>query len=186
MKKTLHKALSMLLTAALVLNMGFVPAFAVDTPMEASGLTDCHTKHDEDCGYSETTTMGGCTHAHGDECGYTEGTKEQPCTFIADEDAEVSPDDAVAAFNAVHIHNDTCGYTPETEGAPCTHAHDGTCGYTESTAVTAPCTHTCEVCTPVDSDNVQEQVCTCEPNLGEDETGHGEDCPPTPHLNPWT
>lgn len=121
--QTLPKALSLLLIAVLVFNTGGNPVFAEDVPFDMWGLTDCHT-------------------VHGDDCGYTVGTEEKPCTFISDEDAMTEPDeDEVATPGnaaghtridaAVHIHDDTCGYAPAIPSAPCTHSCEDCAPYTE-------------------------------------------------------
>lgn len=165
-----------MLTAAMVLNMGLAPVFAentaIGTPMGALGLTDCHTAHDEKCGYAESVTMDGCTHKHHNDCGYTEGTTELPCTFIPKEDTKAPPSNSKE-----HSHDDTCGYAPGTEGTPCTHVHGDTCGYGETTTLTSPCDHSCEVCQVLDSGKPQEKICTCEPAMGASDIGHGEGCP---------
>lgn len=174
--RTLHRTISMLLTAAMVLNMGISPAFAEGAVPGTSGLTKCHMEHDKDCGYTETVTMGGCTHEHDGDCGYTQGTAEQPCTFVPDEDMEASPSDSVRVSDALHIHDETCGYAPATDGMPCDHKHDDTCGYGETITVTNPCIHTCKVCKPVDGGKPAEKLCTCPP-VDSGELVHGEDCP---------
>lgn len=98
MKRTIRKTLSMLLTAALILNMGIVPVFAAEGADPGTfAFSECHTAHDESCGYAE-------------------GGDEKSCNFIPSEDVEATPANAIA-----HVHDESCGYAPATQGAPCTH-----------------------------------------------------------------
>ena len=59
-----RKALSMMLSAAMILNIGFTPVFATaangDIPVGASALCEHHTEHTKECGYTEGTTGTPC------------------------------------------------------------------------------------------------------------------------------
>lgn len=148
-KKLRVRILSLTLSAAMVCTTLLTTVFAAaaDMPIGASSVTECHPAHDEGCGYTVATTMGGCTHEHNEDCGYTEGEDGSPCTYVPDEDAVASDSNA-----AEHIHDDACGYKETVAGTDCTHEHDDTCGYEEKTEVTSPCTHSCELCQPADEE----------------------------------
>ena len=97
------------ISACLVVGMLPAVSFAAETNgIDASGLCEHHTVHDEACGYVEGSEGSPCTHEHGAECG-TEGAG---CT---------------------HEHDENCGYVPAVEGHPCTYVCE-LCGLTEITA----------------------------------------------------
>ena len=81
------KVLALLVSLSLMLGLA-VPAGAAVSPPEDTGLTACHTAHDETCGYvaavegvacgcTETDADGNVVHADG--CGYVEAVEGHPC-----------------------------------------------------------------------------------------------------------
>lgn len=152
-KKLRTRILSAVLTAAMLCTM--IPSSVFATPAAlpgVSGMAECHTEHDADCGYQENIIMGVCTHEHDDDCGYDEGMEEAPCQYIPDEDA------AGALEAEEHVHDEACGYKEEIPASECAHEHDEKCGYGETLQVTAPCAHSCEICRPAETEKAE---CSC-------------------------
>ncbi|MEG1884503.1 MAG: hypothetical protein RR224_12430, partial [Clostridia bacterium] len=131
-----RKALSLLLSAAMILNMGINPVCAIaadgDTSVGASSLCEHHNEHTKECGYTEGAAGTPCTHEHTADC----YTGELICGLT--EEVQDSSTDSDAA----HTHTQEC------YKLNCAHKHDNTCGYIEGTVGT-PCTYECEVCNAV-------------------------------------
>lgn len=164
-RRTLHRALSMLLTAAMIMNMGLTSAFAQGlTPEGIIGVCTHHTEHKvnggeadredplrgtADCGYKEGTP---CNHEHSEDC----STKELTCALIKGDAPEIATDsETTLESDTAHTHGDSC-YTKIDN---CKHTHDDTCGYTPD----SPCTFdaaSCTECKPLDSGKAVQ--CNCE------------------------
>lgn len=99
------RILSIILTVVMVFSMSGRTVFAEGgVTIGTSGLTDCHTEHDETCGYIEALAAADCTHLNEDDS-----------YFCAPEDADeyyICPRD------------DHCGYTEAVTGEDCEHTCD--------------------------------------------------------------
>ena len=131
------RLLSIILALSLIFSMTGMTVFAEDgsLPLGASTLTECHTEHDEACGYIAAAEGEPCTHEHDNQCGYSEGEDETPCDMACEGE-----------------HDPACAYTEAAEETPCDHEHDDTCGFAQAVDG-APCTHSCELCEVKDSDD---------------------------------
>lgn len=77
MKKGIRKALSALLSMALVVTGMGVTAYA-EEPAPGTGPCEHHTKHDESCGYAEAVPGHKCEHVHTDTCYEEVGVASPP------------------------------------------------------------------------------------------------------------
>lgn len=113
-KKLKARILSLALSAVMVCTMLPTTVFAIEAaPPDASGFTECHPAHDEDCGYTEAVEGTPCSHLNED------GTYS--CAPIGDEET-ASPSNAAKDY--VCDHKDGCGYEEGEKGSPCTHSCD--------------------------------------------------------------
>ena len=152
-----QKAISLLLSAALIISTVPQTVFAAGTDEQDSGavigassLCENHMAHDEDCGYVEGTEGSPCTHEHGEEC-YTTVTScththTEGCYPVLDNSVSgdtATPSEAAEPTECTHVCSEESGCV--TKELNCQHEHDEACGY--SPAVDgSPCTHVCELC----------------------------------------
>lgn len=138
--QTRKRLLSLLLCGAMLLSLCSPTVFAEAQTardslqtIETSGLCEHHTKHTEDCGYSEGKPGMSCTHVcsvesgciteelncqhkHDSECGYTPAIEESPCDFVCDacalqyDDVPTPPGDCggVRLQPPLHQRNSQC------------------------------------------------------------------------------
>ncbi len=137
------RILAILLTLVLVVGATGTAAFAVDdsgtaNAADASGLKDCHTAHDESCGYTEAAAAASCTHTC-EQCAKKDGEADVPC-------------DVKAGCTLLKGHTGECEIPSCTLAEGCTlpTGHTGECEIPPCTLAegcTLPMGHTGE-CTP--------------------------------------
>lgn len=152
-----QKAISLLLSAALIISIVPQTVFAAGTDAQDSGavigassLCENHMAHDEDCGYVEGTEGSPCTHEHGEEC-YTTvtsctHTNTEDCCPVLDNSVSgdtATPSEAAEPTECTHVCSEESGCV--TKKLNCPHEHDEACGYSPA-ADGSPCTHVCELC----------------------------------------
>lgn len=135
-----RKILSVVLAAALIMNMGMTSAIAADSTdggitADGSGLCEHHIEHDAECGYNEGSVGSTCTHAHEEAC-YKLIQCEQD--HADSEDCTVESGCVTMELDCQHAHDVDCGYSEGTAEVPCSHTHDDSCGFVEAVAGT-PC-----------------------------------------------
>ena len=117
MRKGIRKAVSMLLSAALMIT-GMGIGVHAEEPEQGTGLCEHHPQHDETCGYVAAVEGHECNHVHTEAC-YIEVDPATP--------SEATPGNGEKQkiLNCSHAvegeHDDTCGYVEAVEGKPCTY-----------------------------------------------------------------
>ena len=142
-----------LLTAVMILTMPQmqIAAAEVESPAGA-GLCIHHTKHTEDCGYTEGEKGTPCGHVHTEDC----YAPMKQCVHEHGESCYPVAEDS-ASENTAEREPHTCTHECSeesgciTEKLDCRHEHNADCGYSPATEGT-PCTYECEAC------SVQEQI----------------------------
>ena len=142
-----------LLTAVMILTMPQmqIAAAEVESPAGA-GLCIHHTKHTEDCGYTEGEKETPCGHEHTEDC----YAPMKQCVHEHGESCYPVAEDS-ASENVAEREPHTCTHECSeesgciTEKLDCRHEHNADCGYSPATEGT-PCTYECEAC------SVQEQI----------------------------
>lgn len=136
-----------LLTAVMILTMPQmqIAAAEVESPAGA-GLCIHHTKHTEDCGYTEGEKGTPCGHVHTEDC-YAPMKQcvhehGESCYPVAEDSASEN-----TAEREPHICTHECSEESGciTEKLDCRHEHNADCGYSPATEGT-PCTYECEAC----------------------------------------
>ena len=136
-----------LLTAVMILTMSQmqIAAAEVESPAGA-GLCIHHTKHTEDCGYTEGEKGTPCGHVHTEDC-YAPMKQcvhehGESCYPVAEDSASEN-----TAEREPHICTHECSEESGciTEKLDCRHEHNADCGYSPATEGT-PCTYECEAC----------------------------------------
>lgn len=178
----LCRAVSILLSAAMVFTVLPPAGRAVYASKEQTGLCRHHAEHTEECGYAEA---GKCTHEHTDkcyrtvtECVDTHAKERLPESGEAKE--SVSGNKTVSAGaepeSGSHICSEEsgcitkildCGHEHKADGGESGSGRDEDCGYREA----QPCTYDCRLCpvedavgrlpekvTPDNADAVREQL----------------------------
>lgn len=178
-KKLRARIVSLAMCAAMVFTMMPGMAFATETPpADTTGLTACHTVHDDVCGYAEAVEGQDCTYVQ-DEDSMDEA--ERGCSHLQhdaecydNEDDWLASDSNAVPLNCTHVHDDSC----TGDDGDSQHEHDGECGYVEAVEA-SPCRHSCEVCQPQDNgvlpDNGIKLSCVCTVACVEDAVNG--DCP---------
>lgn len=142
-----------LLTAVMILTMPQmqIAAAEVESPAGA-GLCIHHTKHTEDCGYTEGEKGTPCGHVHTEDC----YAPIKQCVHEHGESCYPVAEDG-ASENVAEREPHTCTHECSeesgciTEKLDCRHEHNADCGYSPAAEGT-PCTYECEAC------SVQEQI----------------------------
>ena len=142
-----------LLTAVMILTMPQmqIAAAEVESPADV-GLCIHHTKHTEDCGYTEGEKETPCGHVHTEDC----YAPIKQCVHEHGESCYPVAEDG-ASENVAEREPHTCTHECSeesgciTEKLDCRHEHNADCGYSPATEGT-PCTYECEAC------SVQEQI----------------------------
>ena len=114
MKKGIRKAVSVLLSMALVYTGMGVSAYA-DQPLTGTGLCEHHPQHDENCGYAAPVEGHECGHQHTADC-YMEVETSTP--------SEATPSsgtkkELICSHAVKGHHDDECGYVEAVKGSPC-------------------------------------------------------------------
>ena len=142
-----------LLTAVMILTMPQVQIAAAEVESPAgAGLCIHHTKHTEDCGYTEGEKGTPCGHEHTEDC----YAPIKQCVHEHGESCYPVAEDS-ASENVAEREPHTCTHECSeesgciTEKLDCRHEHNADCGYSPATEGT-PCTYECEAC------SVQEQI----------------------------
>ena len=140
-----------LLTAVMILTMPQmqIAAAEVESPAGA-GLCIHHTKHTEDCGYTEGEKGTPCGHVHTEDCyaPIKQCVHEhgESCYPVAEDGASENTAENVAEGEP-HTCTHECSKESGciTEKLDCRHEHNADCGYSPATEGT-PCTYECEAC----------------------------------------
>lgn len=146
--RKMHRALGMLLAAALVFNTLPASGLAVSASEGKTGLCEHHTEHTVECGYREAQP---CTHEHGEECykTVTECVHEHTDECYPETDESTGEGNATASgadgrepANCTHVCSEESGCI--TKVLDCHHEHDESCGYSEEDNI--PCGYVCRIC----------------------------------------
>ena len=152
-----------LLTAVMILTMPQmqIAAAEVESPAGA-GLCIHHTKHTEDCGYTEGEKGTPCGHVHTEDC----YAPIKQCVHEHGESCYPVAKDSVSenvAENVAEGEPHTCTHECSeesgciTEKLDCRHEHNADCGYSPATEGT-PCTYECEACSGQEQINALPNV----------------------------
>ena len=142
-----NRLTTFLLTAVMILTMPQmqIAAAEVESPAGA-GLCIHHTKHTEDCGYTEGEKGTPCGHVHTEDC----YAPIKQCVHEHGESCYPVAEDS-ATENTAEGEPHTCTHECSkesgciTEKLDCRHEHNADCGYSLATEGT-PCTYECEAC----------------------------------------
>ena len=142
-----NRLTTFLLTAVMILTMPQmqIAAAEVESPAGA-GLCIHHTKHTEDCGYTEGEKGTPCGHVHTEDC----YAPIKQCVHEHGESCYPVAEDS-ATENTAEGEPHTCTHECSkesgciTEKLDCRHEHNADCGYSPATEGT-PCTYECEAC----------------------------------------
>lgn len=148
-----------LLTAVMILTMPQmqIAAAEVESPADV-GLCIHHTKHTEDCGYTEGEKGTPCGHAHTEDC----YVPIKQCVHEHGESCYPVAEDG-ASENVAEGEPHTCTHECSeesgciTEKLDCPHEHNADCGYSPATEGT-PCTYECEACSGQEQINALPNV----------------------------
>ena len=148
-----------LLTAVMILTMPQmqIAAAEVESPAGA-GLCIHHTKHTEDCGYTEGEKGTPCGHVHTEDC----YAPIKQCVHEHGESCYPVAEDG-ASENTAEGEPHTCTHECSkesgciTEKLDCRHEHNADCGYSPATEGT-PCTYECEACSGQEQINALPNV----------------------------
>ena len=152
-----------LLTAVMILTMPQmqIAAAEVESPADV-GLCIHHTKHTEDCGYTEGEKGTPCGHVHTEDC----YAPIKQCVHEHGESCYPVAKDSVSenvAENVAEGEPHTCTHECSeesgciTEKLDCRHEHNADCGYSPATEGT-PCTYECEACSGQEQINALPNV----------------------------
>ena len=152
-----------LLTAVMILTMPQmqIAAAEVESPADV-GLCIHHTKHTEDCGYTEGEKGTPCGHVHTEDCyaPIKQCVHEhgESCYPVAEDGASENTAENVAEGEP-HTCTHECSKESGciTEKLDCRHEHNADCGYSPATEGT-PCTYECEICSGQEQINALPNV----------------------------
>lgn len=152
-----------LLTAVMILTMPQmqIAAAEVESPADV-GLCIHHTKHTEDCGYTEGEKGTPCGHVHTEDCyaPIKQCVHEhgESCYPVAEDGASENTAENVAEGEP-HTCTHECSKESGciTEKLDCRHEHNADCGYSPTTEGT-PCTYECEICSGQEQINALPNV----------------------------
>ena len=154
-----NRLTTFLLTAVMILTMPQmqIAAAEVESPAGA-GLCIHHTKHTEDCGYTEGEKGTPCGHVHTEDC----YALIKQCVHEHGESCYPVAEDS-ATENTAEGEPHTCTHECSkesgciTEKLDCRHEHNADCGYSPATEGT-PCTYECEICSGQEQINALPNV----------------------------
>ena len=154
-----NRLTTFLLTAVMILTMPQmqIAAAEVESPAGA-GLCIHHTKHTEDCGYTEGEKGTPCGHVHTEDC----YALIKQCVHEHGESCYPVAEDS-ASENTAEREPHTCTHECSeesgciTEKLDCRHEHNADCGYSPATEGT-PCTYECEACSGQEQINALPNV----------------------------
>ena len=154
-----NRLTTFLLTAVMILTMPQmqIAAAEVESPAGA-GLCIHHTKHTEDCGYTEGEKGTPCGHVHTEDC----YALIKQCVHEHGESCYPVAEDS-ATENTAEGEPHTCTHECSkesgciTEKLDCRHEHNADCGYSPATEGT-PCTYECEACSGQEQINALPNV----------------------------
>ena len=154
-----NRLTTFLLTAVMILTMPQmqIAAAEVESPAGA-GLCIHHTKHTEDCGYTEGEKGTPCGHVHTEDC----YAPIKQCVHEHGESCYPVAEDS-ASENTAEGEPHTCTHECSkesgciTEKLDCRHEHNADCGYSPATEGT-PCTYECEACSGQEQINALPNV----------------------------
>ena len=154
-----NRLTTFLLTAVMILTMPQmqIAAAEVESPAGA-GLCIHHTKHTEDCGYTEGEKGTPCGHVHTEDCyaliNQCVHEHGESCYPVAEDSATEN-----TAEGEPHTCTHECSKESGciTEKLDCRHEHNADCGYSPATEGT-PCTYECEICSGQEQINALPNV----------------------------
>ncbi len=118
MKKGVRKAVSVLLSAALMITGPGTAAYAAgEGDVSEIGICEHHPEHTDTCGYQPARPEQPCRHQHTDACWRYEETASPPNADHAETATppKASPGETQKVLDCPHekgMHDDTCGYMP--------------------------------------------------------------------------
>ena len=164
-----NRLTTFLLTAVMILTTPQMQIAAAEVESSAgAGLCIHHTKHTEDCGYTEGEKETPCGHAHTEDC----YAPIKQCVHEHGESCYPVAEDS-ASENTAEGEPHTCTHECSEESGcitkklDCRHEHSADCGYSPAVEGT-PCTYECEACSG------QEQI-NALPNVEDNHSENAEE-----------